>query len=138
MVDEARVARLLRGIGDRVTRLRAANDRTRRERDQMWLDAVKYLFITVIEGCVDVAQHVAASEGHAAPDTNADAIRSLARHRIIGSDLGDSLGRAVGFRNVLVHQYLEVDDDLVIAALERLDEFDRFIGEIGAWVLDQA
>ncbi|MEZ5383366.1 MAG: DUF86 domain-containing protein [Microthrixaceae bacterium] len=120
-----------------MARLRAANDRAKGERDQLWLDAVKYLFITLIEGCVDVAQHVAASEQHAAPNTNADAIRSLAQHHIIGSDLADSLARAVGFRNVLVHQYLEVDDNLVVEALGRLDEFDRFIGEVGAWVLDQ-
>ena len=43
----------------------------------------------------------------------------------------------MSFRNILAHHYLEVDDDLVVAALEQLGEFDRFIGEIGTWVLDQ-
>jgi uncharacterized protein YutE (UPF0331/DUF86 family) len=64
---------------------------------------VKYLFITAIEGCVDAAHHVAASEGWAAPATNADVMRTLAQHAILEGPLGDAMARAVVFRNILVH-----------------------------------
>jgi uncharacterized protein YutE (UPF0331/DUF86 family) len=39
------------------------------------LAAVKYMFVTAIEGCVDVAHHICASESWAPPPTNADALR---------------------------------------------------------------
>jgi len=29
----------------------------------MWLGGVKYTFVTAIEACVDVAQHICATEG---------------------------------------------------------------------------
>lgn len=42
---------------------------------------------------------------------------------MIGAELGESLARAVGFRNVLVHGYVDVDEDLVVAQLDRLGDF---------------
>lgn len=103
MVDEGRVARLRRAVGDRTRRLREAAGRPVGERDELWSDGVKYLLVTAIEAGVDVAQHVAASERYPAPDSNADALRLLGGRGVIDADLAQSLGRAVGFRNVLVH-----------------------------------
>lgn len=45
------------------------------------------------------------------------------------------LAADLGFRNVLVHQYAVVDDDLVVAALDRLDEFDHFVSEVSVWIV---
>lgn len=136
MVDEGRMSRLLRAVADRTRRLREAADRPAQDRDELWSDGVKYLLVTAIEACVDVAQHVAASERYPAPDSNADAIRLLGGRGVIAADLAQSLGRAVGFRNVLVHQYVQIDEAIVLAALERLDEFDQFVAEVSRWVSD--
>lgn len=135
MVDEGRVSRLLRNIAERTERLRSAAAQPEGDRVDLWLDAVKYLFVTTIEACVDVAQHVASSERWRAPDSNADAIRLLGEHGVIDAGLAAALARAVGFRNVLVHQYAQVDDHIVVAALGRLDDFDRFVAGVSGWVV---
>jgi hypothetical protein len=64
MVDKDRILRLLRSITDDVAVLRreASADESRRE-DPIWLRGVKYTFVTAIEACVDVAQHICATEG---------------------------------------------------------------------------
>ena len=64
MVDEVRILRLLRSITDDVSVLRRESgaDESRRE-DPIWLRGVKYSFVTAIEACVDVAQHICAAEG---------------------------------------------------------------------------
>ena len=134
MVDEGRVTRLLRGVSERVDRLRRAANTAPGERSELWLDGVKYLFVTTIEGCIDVAQHICSSEGYGAPDTNADAIRRLARHGAIDADLAETLARAVGFRNVLVHQYTTVDDAVVMASLDQLHRFDEFVSQVSRWM----
>ena len=41
---------------------------------------------------------------------------------------------AVGFRNVLVHQYVEVDDERVVDNLDRLDDLRRFVGDVARWL----
>lgn len=135
MVDEGRVSRLLRDITERTARLRAAANADAEQRGDLWLDAVKYLFVTAIEGCVDVAQHVAASERWRAPDSNGDAIRLLAEHDVVTSEAAAAIASAVGFRNVLVHRYIDVDDALVVDALGQLTDFDAFVAQVSHWLL---
>jgi uncharacterized protein YutE (UPF0331/DUF86 family) len=127
MVDSVRLTRLLARMTDTVAELRATSDD---EHSRQWLLAVKYLFVVAIEASTDVAQHLCASEGWGPPSTNADAMRVLARHGVIDEVLGDQLARAVGFRNVLVHQYAEVDDDRVVAMLDRLGDLDAFAAAV--------
>jgi len=135
VVDEGRVSRLLRDITERTERLRAAASADTEQRGDLWLDAVKYLFVTAIEGCVDVAQHVAASERWRAPDSNGDAIRLLAEHDVVTQEAAAAIASAVGFRNVLVHRYIDVDDALVVAALDQLTDFDAFVAQVSHWLL---
>lgn len=89
MVDKLRVRRLLLSVSDDLRRLEveAGADEVRRE-DPMWLPGVKYTPITAIEGCVDVAQHLCASEGWGPPADNGDAVRMLARHGVLRRDSG--------------------------------------------------
>jgi uncharacterized protein YutE (UPF0331/DUF86 family) len=137
VVDEGRVVRLLRNIAERTGRLRVAFDSDPSRRGDLWLDGVKYLLVTTIEACVDVAQHLASSENFGAPDTNAGAIRLLGANGLIDVDLAERLALAVGFRNVLVHQYAQVDDALVLAASDRLGDFDEFVAQMSSWLAAQ-
>ncbi len=132
MVDEPRVQRLLRRVLGDVETLRAlgaAGDPHQAVR----LGAIKYAFITAIEGGVRVAQHVGASEGWRAPDRNADAFAVLAEHDVIDAQLA----RAVGFRNVLVHQYADVDDERVVSMLDEIGDLESFVTGVSRWVESQ-
>jgi uncharacterized protein YutE (UPF0331/DUF86 family) len=135
VVDEGRVLRLLRSVTDDVGVLEqesAANE-TRR-RDPIWLRGVKYTFVTAIEACVDVAQHICAAEGWGPPADNGDAIRLLATHGVLPAGLAASVRRAVGFRNVLVHEYVEVDDRVVISRLADLSDLENFVRAVADYV----
>lgn len=135
MVDEDRVLRLLRSVSDDVSVLRgeADADQSRRE-DPIWLRGVKYTFVTAIEACVDVAQHICATEGWGPPADNGDAVRLLGEHGALDQALARSIRQAVGFRNVLVHDYIRVNDDIVISRLKALDDLDRFVSQVAAFV----
>jgi uncharacterized protein YutE (UPF0331/DUF86 family) len=135
VVDEGRVLRLLRSVTDDVAVLEQESeaDETRR-RDPIWLRGVKYTFVTAIEACVDVAQHICAAEGWGPPADNGDAIRLLAKHGVLPTGLADSVRRAVGFRNVLVHEYVEVDDKVVISRLADLSDLENFVRAVAEYV----
>jgi uncharacterized protein YutE (UPF0331/DUF86 family) len=136
VVDEVRVLRLLRSISGDLAVLRAeASADPERRADPLWLRGVKYTFVTAIEAGVDVAQHVCASEGWGPPRDNGDAIRLLGTHGVLPADLADRLRRAVGFRNVLVHDYVEVDDGIVLERLANLADLDDFVAVVAAWVV---
>ncbi len=135
MVDAERVERLLERIRADLRVLQShavaleavAADRTR-------LDAVKYGFVVVVEGCARLAHHLLASEGWPVADTNADAFRRLAEHDVLTPRTAGVMTAAVGFRNILVHRYAEVDDEKVVAFLARLDEFDDYVTQLARWL----
>ncbi|MGH3182130.1 MAG: type VII toxin-antitoxin system HepT family RNase toxin [Streptosporangiaceae bacterium] len=135
MVDEGRVLRLLRGVTDDVAVLKreATADEARR-RDPIWLRGVKYTFITAIEACVDVAQHICAAEGWGPPADNGDAVRLLGERGVLAAEPAVSIRKAVGFRNVLVHEYIEVNDVIVIERLANLGDLENFVREVAAYV----
>jgi uncharacterized protein YutE (UPF0331/DUF86 family) len=117
--DEARILGLLRSISDDLAVLRreSAAGEIRRA-DPIWLRGVKYTFVTAIEACIDVAQHICSVEGWGPPADNGDAMRLLGSHEVLSADLANAMCEAVGFRNVLVHKYIKVRDDIVTARLD--------------------
>ena len=133
MVDAERLSRLLARVRADVNDLRDAAERGGLDEDRIRLRAVKYSFVTAIEGCTRAAQHVISSEGLGMPQSNADALRLLGENGVIEPDLAEAIARAVGFRNVLVHEYADVDDAVVVANLSLLPDLDAFAVQLAGW-----
>ncbi|MGF2944094.1 HepT-like ribonuclease domain-containing protein, partial [Mycobacterium sp. Lab-001] len=51
-------------------------------------------------------------------------------------DLSDAMWKAVGFRNVLVHEYVAVSDAIVEFRLGDLRDLERFVERVTAFVRD--
>lgn len=69
-----------------------------------------------IQSCIDIAYHLCGAHGRV-PTTAADAIAQLVQLHLIERGLAQRLQRAVGFRNVLVHEYTEVDWKVVMRVI---------------------
>lgn len=134
MVDGERVLRILDGIRRDIE---APEGMRARSDEETVLDAIKYRFVTGIEGSARAAHHIVVSEGWVAPDSSADAFRALADHDVISNQAATELGRAVEFRNALVHGYAEVDDERVIAMLDRLGDLHAYVAAVASWVAEQ-
>lgn len=98
------------------------------------LAGLKYVFVTAIEGSLNVAQHICAAEGWGPPASNADAFRLLGRHGLLEAGAATSMAEAVGFRNVLVHGYAAVDDGRVVGFLDRLDVLHGFVAAVAQFM----
>lgn len=93
----------------------------------------KYHFVIAIECCIDIANHIIASENYRFPRDNADSFASLAEHGVVDSDFAVALGAMARFRNRLVHLYGDIDDGQLQAYLQTsLDDIDRFARTIAA------
>ena len=137
MVDSVRVLRLLRSITDDLDVLRRESKAGKdRRSDPIWLHGVKYTFLTAIEAGIDVAQHICSAQGWGPPADNGDAMKLLGRHGVLSADGSDAMRKAVGFRNVLVHEYVKVSDEIVIARLADLSDLDQFVERLTAFVSD--
>ena len=106
------------------------------ERDYDAQDIISVNLQRAVQLSVDLATHFLTARAWPAPETMADAFASLERHGVLDGDLADRLRRAVGFRNISVHEYDEVDWQLVYRLVsERLGDFRSFVSRISeAWV----
>jgi hypothetical protein len=81
VVDDVRVLRLLRAVTDDLHLLRQeAGAGDARRADPLWLRGVKYTFVTSIEVCIDIAQHICSAQGRGPPADNGDAMKALGCH----------------------------------------------------------
>lgn len=110
----------LREIGPRVT------NRVAIERDLSLHNDVLFSLLMVAQLVVDLAGELSARRGDRFEDYTG-AIRNLARDTRFPADLVQELERVPGFRNVVIHEYVALDLDRVVDALQRLDPIDRFI-----------
>jgi uncharacterized protein YutE (UPF0331/DUF86 family) len=72
------------------------------------------------------------------PSDNGDAVNLLGKHGVLSPELASSLRKAVGFRNVLVHEYVEVSDDVVVTRLNDLSDIRAFVREVTTWIWREA
>ena len=84
-----------------------------------------------IQNCVDIALHVISRSEMTVPDTMAKTFQTLKQLGCIGEQTADNLSKAVGFRNIAVHAYQNIDWQIVYDIITvRLDDFKDFARQI--------
>ncbi len=79
--------------------------------------AARYYLQVAIECCLDIGNHVIASEQFPPPTTHRETFQILGEAGLIPADFVLTLQQMASMRNRLVHLYSEVDDEIVFAAL---------------------
>jgi uncharacterized protein YutE (UPF0331/DUF86 family) len=91
---------------------------------------VERRFQTGIQACIDIAGHILASEGYREPSDYGDLFRVLEEEAVISTETADRMVEMAGFRNVLTHEYAEIDHDRVYHHLQNLERFRQFVREV--------
>lgn len=90
-------------------------------------DIVSLNLTRAVQLCVDLAAHVIASREIPAPDTMGQAFDALREDGLIPLDLANRLKRAVGFRNLAIHNYDAIDWGIVHdICRHHLDDFREY------------
>jgi len=84
-----------------------------------------------VQACVDIGLHIFSRRSEPVPDSMGEVFVHLARIGIIDDATACALRGAVGFRNVAVHAYTEVDYAVLFSICTRhLDDFRSFARQI--------
>ena len=88
-----------------------------------------------VEACLDIGQQIVALEGLRTPEDNKDIFVVLAETGLIPDALLPNLIAMAKFRNVIVHDYVSVDDSVVVGILKRhLGDFDAFAQAVAEYI----
>lgn len=94
-------------------------------------DIIIYNLQLAIQGAIDIASHIVSDEGWGVPNTLSGLYDILKEHKVIGEKLADTMKRMVGFRNIIIHEYEEIDLDKVHQILtSRLGDFNEFLKQV--------
>ena len=133
MVDQLVVSRRLQKLRQYVELLR----QLRRESRSRFIsdpfvhgNAERYLQLA-IQTVLDIGNHIVADRKLKEPQEYRDIIRTLGQEGLLSNELAERLVPLVGLRNILVHDYLEIDREKLYDALHNeLDDFEEFATHI--------
>jgi len=105
--------------------------------DKVKLAAVERYFQRAIETVLDISSMIISQEGLGKPDEYRETIEKLGEEEILPEEFAERFADIAGFRNILVHQYSEIDVRKVHQNLtQNLDDFDVFAKHIAEWLED--
>lgn len=88
-----------------------------------------------IQQCIDIASHLLADFDDVAGQSAASLFDDLVSRGVLTNELGTKLGKAVGFRNLLVHRYASIDWERVFISLtSQMNIFSDFAQVITKYV----
>ena len=92
-------------------------------------------FILAAEMMFDIGAHILASEFSIYPDDYEDIIKQLGTKGIISQELTEGLKGFAGCRNILVHEYIKIDQKIIYQALnEELNLLTDFLKALSSWI----
>lgn len=93
--------------------------------------ACERLLQIAIESVLDICNILISGLKLGLPSTEEEIFQKLESKKIISHRMAEILNEMKGFRNILVHKYGVVNDELVFENLsEKLEDFDKFKEEI--------
>jgi len=102
------------------------------------VESAKHLFQVSVECCLDVSNHIIASEGFRTPKNYVESFEILAEQGIIPKPFLPTLRQMVQFRNRLVHLYWDIDAEIIYEILQKnLADFDIFARHLLNYVAGQ-
>ncbi len=96
------------------------------ESDLSLRNDVLFSLLMIAQLVIDIAGDLSARRGQRF-ETYREAIRNLARDSHFPPELVSRLELLSGFRNIVVHEYVGIDSQRVLEALDRLDPVAEFV-----------
>lgn len=137
MVDRGKVQNLLHHLYTYTTHLQDLGQQDSRDflLDPRSTGSARYYLQVSVETCINIANHIIATEKLRAPLDYKDSFRVLNEADILPDTLSRKMQQLAGLRNLLVHLYLEVDDELVYEGIRNeLEDFAAFADHILAFL----
>ncbi|MEW6245059.1 MAG: DUF86 domain-containing protein [Bacillota bacterium] len=104
-------------------------------RDEDMQSIVERRLQLALQVCIDIANYIIAHQRLEIPDEVENVFAVLGHSHIIPEELAERIKGMIRFRNILVHDYLDIDQTIVHRLLTRsLQDFDDFARAIVDWM----
>ena len=134
LLNISRVRQKAADIRQALLMLRTLSSRSEAEflADAVVVAAAKYELLVAAEAALDLCGHICAKRLGKAPVAYPNCFQLLAEGGVISVETGRRLAAMARFRNLLLHQYGEIDDKRLYSLLkDHRGDLDTYLAEIG-------
>lgn len=136
MVDKSIITAKMANIKKNLDRLKEKQGLTKEEfrANQDIQDIVLLNLQSAIQGCIDIASHIVSDNDWGVPGSLAGLFDILAEKKVISDEMKKIMRQMSGFRNLIVHEYAELDMNKVYSVYTTcLTDFNDFLKEISVY-----
>ncbi|KAF3890910.1 DUF86 domain-containing protein [Tolypothrix bouteillei VB521301] len=95
---------------------------------------VERLLQLMVEAATDINKYLLLQLYEINPTTNFDSFSQAGQKGIITQNLADELAKSVGMRNILVHQYKDINSTIVFSAIPKaLEQYRLYVQQVIAY-----
>lgn len=102
--------------------------------DSYLQDIIERNLEVAAQAVIDIANRIISIEGLEKPRDYFEAILRLGESDILPLDFAKKLAPLAGFRNILVHDYMDINWDEVYKNLHQLNDISRFMNNVKDWM----
>lgn len=96
-------------------------------------DAIVLNLLRACEACIDLAMHRVAEKRLGIPQTSREAFELLCQAGILTTETATSMKNMVGFRNIAVHSYQQLQRPILEAIIQNhLTDFEDFVAQVSS------
>jgi uncharacterized protein YutE (UPF0331/DUF86 family) len=131
LIDEALISKKLAFIETCVRELRELARLEMLDSDIREQRFVQHTLQLALQAALDVSSHIASARRLGEPETNRELFDLLVRDELIGPSLAPALQAMAGLRNILVHGYQQIDNEIVRDVVENhLQDLLQFVSAL--------
>lgn len=100
-------------------------------------DIVERNLEIAIQCCVDIANRIISLKDAPKPRDSYESILRLGELEVLPVTFARQLAPIAGFRNILAHEYLAINWDLVYEHLQGMDDLYQFAQYVRKWLIER-
>lgn len=95
--------------------------------DYRRLDCIVLNLQRACEAAIDIAMYIVSTRKLGIPQTKKESFKKLEENNIISKDVSKNMQNMTGFRNIAIHDYKEIDEEILKEVIEKhLNELLEF------------
>ncbi|MCK5853238.1 DUF86 domain-containing protein [bacterium] len=81
-----------------------------------------------VQNCIDIAAHIVSEEAYGVPGSTSEMFYFLEENGYIDAELTEKMVKAVGFRNLMVHEYAKIELKQVFEVAQKdVKDIDKYL-----------
>lgn len=118
-----------------IDRMGAGVDYPSFQKDKKLRKAIEWSIVSAVELSINISRHIIGEKGFRIPESNREVFEILWENEIIDTTTLENMKKAVGYRNMAIHRYGDVDSNTTFLIMKKnYKDIENFLNQISSTI----